>query len=63
MNPTVSEVQQLLRQAGIEIPAARAEALILALQGMAVAVRTLAVVDYGAAEPAARFRAPTPEAK
>lgn len=62
MNATAGEMQLIARQAGIELSEERAEGLIVAMQGMEVAARRLATVDYGSTEPSGRFRAPKPEA-
>lgn len=63
MNASATEIQHLMRRAGVDMPAERAEGLIAALQGIETGARQLGAIDYGAAEPASRFRAPRPDAK
>jgi Asp-tRNA(Asn)/Glu-tRNA(Gln) amidotransferase C subunit len=55
---TATEIQELARLAGIELPEERAAALIISLRTIQDAARELASIEYGDAEPSGRFRVP-----
>ena len=61
MSEPATTIQQIARQAGVDLPEERAAALVPSVQAIAAGVRVLAGVDYGDAEPAATFRAPSTE--
>lgn len=60
---TATEIQELARLAGIELPEERAVALITSLRTIQDAARALSAIDYSDAEPGGRFRAPQPGTK
>lgn len=51
-------IQQLARQAGVELPEQRASSLGPSAQGLAAAARLLASIDYRDMEPAIVFPPP-----
>jgi Asp-tRNA(Asn)/Glu-tRNA(Gln) amidotransferase C subunit len=55
---TATEIQELARLAGLELPEERAAALVISLRTMQDAARVLASIDYGGVEPSGRFRVP-----
>lgn len=61
-NESVSDdsdgIKQMARRAGVELPDERARALGGAVRNLERVARALAAIDYGEAEPAARFRVP-----
>jgi len=61
MTDSATEVQQIARLAGVDLPTERGEALAVPMRGMQDAARQLASIDYGDAEPSGRFRAPRPK--
>ena len=57
---TPAEVQ-MARRAGVELTEERAEGLTGAVRNLERVARALAAIDYGAGEPATRFKAPRPD--
>lgn len=51
-------IQQLARQAGVELPEQRADSLGPSAQGLAAAAQLLASIDYRHTEPAIIFPPP-----
>ena len=61
MSDDSDQVKQMARRAGITLTDERARALSGALRNLERVAGALAAIDYGAAEPAARFKAPRPD--
>ena len=61
MTDDSDQVKQMARRAGIKLTDKRAQGLDGALRNLERVASALAAIDYGAAEPAARFKAPRPD--
>ena len=58
MSDDSDKVRQMARRAGITLTDERAQGLSGALRNLERVASALAAIDYGEAEPAARFKAP-----
>jgi Asp-tRNA(Asn)/Glu-tRNA(Gln) amidotransferase C subunit len=61
MSDDSDQVKQMARRAGIKLTDERAQGLTGALRNLSQVSSALAAIDYGEAEPAARFKAPRPD--
>ena len=61
MSDDLDDVKRMARRAGIDLTDERAQGLAGAIRSVEQVARALAAIEYGEAEPAARFRAPRPD--
>ena len=61
MSDDSDHVKQMARQAGVELTDESAQGLTGAVRNLERVASALAAIEYGAGEPAARFKAPRPD--
>jgi Asp-tRNA(Asn)/Glu-tRNA(Gln) amidotransferase C subunit len=61
MSDDSDQVKQMARRAGIKLTDERVQGLAGALRNLERVASGLAAIDYGEAEPGARFKAPRPD--
>ena len=61
MSDDSDDAKRMARRAGVELTDERAEGLTGAVRNLERVARALAAIDYGAGEPATRFKAPRPD--